>query len=141
MKILIPLFLLAVCSAALAMEINKDQTTSLEGSPWIVTGLAAEEPLADHPVTFEFDGKGGVSGDTSCNSFGGECRIEGDKITITQVRSTRRACDEPVMAQERNFLVLLASVQSWTITPTDELLLSGPEGEIKARRQPRVQQN
>jgi len=140
MKILIPLVVLAASSAVFAMETDKP-TSSLEGSSWIVTGLAAAEPLADHPVRFQFDGTGGISGDASCNSFGGECAIEGDKITISKVRSTRQACDEPVMAQEHNFLVLLASTETWTITPADELLLRGPEGEIKAKRQPAEPQN
>lgn len=138
MKLLLPLLLLA--SATFAME-PSNHPPSLAGSSWIVTALADAEPLAGHPVTFEFGEQGGISGDASCNHFGGECAIEGDKITITRVRSTRRACEEPVMAQERSFLALLGSAQTWVVTAEDELVLRGPEGEIKAHRRPQNTQD
>jgi len=140
MKNLLSLFLLTIASATFAMETNS-HSPSLAGSSWVVTGLADAEPLAGHPVTFEFDEQGGITGDASCNSFGGECTIEGDKITVTRVRSTRRACEEPVMSQERSFLALLGSAQTWVITADDDLLLRGPEGEIKAHRRPQDPQN
>lgn len=108
----------------------------LAASTWAVTDFAESKPLADHPITFVFDTEGNINGDASCNRFGGACTFDGDKLAISRIRSTRRACEEPVMSQERDFLRLLQAVQSWEITADGKLVLRGPEGEIKARRQP-----
>jgi heat shock protein HslJ len=131
MKLLV-LFLLT-CTAALAME-NDQPTTALPGSAWQVTTFAGQSPLADHPITFEFDTEGNIAGDASCNRFGGSCAIDGDKIEVGPLRSTRRACEPEVMQQEQKFLALLGAITAWSLDG-DELILTSPDGEIKAKRQ------
>ena len=131
MKILLSLLLIA--STALAMETNQT-TSALPGSAWQVTTFAGQTPLADHPITFEFDNEGSVSGDASCNRFGGSCAIDGDKIEVGPLRSTRRACEPEVMQQEQKFLALLGAVTAWSIDG-EELVLTAPDGEIRAKRQ------
>jgi heat shock protein HslJ len=126
------LTLLLTASAALAMETNK-QTTTLPGSAWQVITFAGQAPLADHPITFEFDTEGNIAGDGSCNRFGGSCKIEGDKIEVGPLRSTRRACEPDIMQQEHKFLALLGAATAWTMDG-DELVLIAPDGEIKAKR-------
>ena len=125
--------LLLTVSAALAMETNK-QTATLPGSAWQVKTFAGQTPLADHPITFEFDSEGNIAGDGSCNRFGGSCKIEGDKIEVGPLRSTRRACEPDIMQQEHKFLALLGAAATWAIDG-DELVLTAPEGEIRAIRQ------
>jgi heat shock protein HslJ len=115
------------------METNK-QTATLPGSTWQVTTLAGQTPLADHPVTFEFDTEGNIAGDGSCNRFGGACKIEGDKIEVGPLRSTRRACEPDIMQQEHRFLALLGAATTWAMDG-DELVLTAPDGEIRAVRQ------
>jgi heat shock protein HslJ len=130
MKIL-PLLLLA--STALAMETNQP-TTTLPGSSWQVTTFGGQTPLTDHPVTFEFDTEGNIAGDASCNRFGGSCKIEGDKIEVGPLRSTRRACEPDIMQQEHKFLALLGAVTGWAMDG-EELVLTAPDGEIRAKPQ------
>ena len=125
--------LLLTVSAALAMETNK-QTATLPGSAWQVKTFAGQTPLADHPITFEFDNEGNIAGDGSCNRFGGSCKIEGDKIEVGPLRSTRRACEPDVMQQEHKFLALLGAATTWAMDG-DEIILTAPEGEIRAIRQ------
>jgi len=132
MKLLLTLLLTA--SAALAMETNK-QTATLPGSAWLVKTFAGQTPVADHAITFEFDNEGNIAGDGSCNRFGGSCKIEGDKIEVGPLRSTRRACEPEVMQQEHKFLALLGAAATWAMDG-DELVLTAPEGEIRARRAP-----
>jgi heat shock protein HslJ len=131
MNLLLSLLLLA--STALAMETNQPTTATLPGSAWQVTTFAGQAPLAGHPITLEFDNEGSVSGDASCNRFGGSCAIEGGQIEVGALRSTRRACEPEVMQQERKFLGLLAAVTAWSVAG-DELVLAAPDGEIRARR-------
>ena len=131
MKVLLSLLLTA--TATLAMETNK-QTATLPGSAWQVKTFAGQPPLADHAITFEFDNEGNIGGDGSCNRFGGSCKIEGDKIEVGPLRSTRRACEPDIMQQEQKFLALLGAVTTWAMDG-DELVLTAPEGAIRAARQ------
>jgi heat shock protein HslJ len=125
--------LLLITSTALAMETNSTLFT-LPGSAWKVITFAGQTPLADHPINFEFDNEGNIAGDGSCNRFGGTCQIEGDKIEVGPLRSTRRACEPEVMQQEHKFLALLGAIAAWSIEG-NELILTGPVGQIRAARQ------
>jgi heat shock protein HslJ len=129
-----PLFsLLLITSTALAMETNSTSFT-LPGSAWQATTFAGQSPLTEHPITFEFDAEGNIAGDASCNRFGGSCQIEGNKIKIGRLRSTRRACEPDVMEQEYKFLALLGAAATWSLDG-DKLVLTSPDGEIRAERQ------
>jgi putative lipoprotein len=131
MKLLLPLLL--TISTSLAMETNKTYVT-LPGSAWQVITFAGQTPLADHPITMEFDTEGNIAGDASCNRFGGTCTIDGSTIKIGPLRSTRRACEPDIMQQEQKFLALLGTMAAWSIKD-NELVLTGPEGEVRAARQ------
>jgi heat shock protein HslJ len=128
MKLLLPLLL--TITTSLAMETNQ-APVKLPGSAWQVTTFAGQPPLADHPITFEFDTEGNIAGDASCNRFGGTCTIEGNTMKIGPLRSTRRACEPEIMQQEQKFLALLSAATTWSIDG-DALVLIAPEGEIKA---------
>jgi heat shock protein HslJ len=130
MKLLLTLLLLA--STSLAMETNQT-TATLPGTAWQVTTFAGQAPLADHPITFEFDTEGNIGGNGSCNRFGGTCSIEGKTLKIGPLRSTRRACEPEVMQQEHKFLALLGAATAWSMD-SDELVLAAPDGEIRAKR-------
>ncbi|MFM8884790.1 MAG: META domain-containing protein, partial [Chthoniobacterales bacterium] len=125
MKLLLPLLL--TITTSLAMETNQSYVT-LPGSAWEVTTYAGQTPLADHPITFEFDNEGNIAGDASCNRFGGTCAIEGNTIKVGPLRSTRRACEPEIMQQEHKFLALLGSVTTWQIDSDGVLVLIGEEG-------------
>ncbi|MFM8810533.1 MAG: META domain-containing protein [Chthoniobacterales bacterium] len=131
MNLLLPLLLTVTTS--LAMETNQSSVT-LPGSAWEVTTYAGQTPLADHPITFEFDTEGNIAGDASCNRFGGTCTIEGNTIKVGPLRSTRRACEPEIMQQEHKFLALLGSVTTWQIDSDGVLVLIGEEGEIRAKK-------
>ena len=132
MKLLLPLLL--TITTSLAMETNQ-APVRLPGSAWQVTTFAGQPPLADHPITFEFDNEGNIAGDGSCNRFGGSCKIEGDKIEVGPLRSTRRACEPDIMQQEHKFLALLSAAATW-VMDGEELVLTALDGEIRARRVP-----
>ena len=124
--------LLLITSTALAMETNQ-APVKLPGSAWQVTTFAGQTPLADHPITFEFDNEGNIAGGASCNRFGGTCTIDGNTIKIGPLRSTRRACEPEIMQQEQKFLALLSAATAWSMGG-DGLVLTAPDGEIRASR-------
>ena len=138
MNLLLPLLL--TITTSLAMKTNQSSVT-LPGSAWEVTTYAGQAPLADHPITFEFDTEGNIAGDASCNRFGGTCTIEGNTIKVGPLRSTRRACEPEIMQQEHKFLALLGSVTTWQIDSDGVLVLIGEEGEIRAKKQTDTPEN
>ena len=127
------LLLLLTITTSLAMETNRSSVT-LPGSSWQVTSFAGQTPLADHAITFEFDADSNIAGNGSCNRFGGTCTIEGNTIKVGPLRSTRRACEPEIMQQEHKFLALLGSVSTWKIDPDGALVLTGDDGEIRAKK-------
>jgi heat shock protein HslJ len=138
MKLLLPLLL--TITTSLAMETNKASVT-LPGSAWEVTAYAEQTPLADHPITFEFDAEGNISGNASCNRFGGACTIEGNTIKVGPLRSTRRACEPEIMQQEQRFLALLSTVTAWEMGAEGELVMRGEDGEIRAKKRTESPEN
>ena len=138
MKLLLPLLL--TITTSLAMETNQS-SVALPGSAWEVTTYAGQTPLADHPITFEFDTEGNIAGDGSCNRFGGTCAVEGNTIKVGPLRSTRRACEPEIMQQEHKFLALLGSVTTWKIDSDGTLVLVGEEGEIRAEKRTETPEN
>jgi heat shock protein HslJ len=70
--------------------------------------------LGESSLTMSFkDGK--ISGSAGCNNFHGTYATEGGKLQLGPLGTTRRACEEPLMTQEREFLAALASATTWSI--------------------------
>jgi heat shock protein HslJ len=68
------------------------------------------------------------SGNSGCNSLGGNYKVEGDKITFDQIVSTLMACDDPRMTQEDVVHKVLSGtapfkVKASTLTLTDDDLV------------------
>jgi len=74
-----------------------------------VVGLEGETRIA-----LSFD-KGAVSGDAGCNTFRGTYVIDGKSVKIGPLATTRKACAEDVMTQEREFLAALESAVAWAV--------------------------
>jgi putative lipoprotein len=65
-------------------------------------------------ITLSF-GAGEVSGNAGCNAFRASYTTEGPRIRLGPAATTRRACEEALMTQERLFLAALASAVTWSI--------------------------
>lgn len=104
----------------------------LEGATWEVTGYnngrqAVVSPLEGTRLTVEFN-DGQVSGSSGCNRFHGSFTADGNALAVGQLGTTRMACDEAVMAQERAFLEALGTASTWTID-RGTLDVHRPDGE------------
>ncbi len=83
----------------------------LEGE-WNVTGYntgtqAVTSPLAGTTLTATFTADGHVGGDAGCNNYSGPYKLDGTKLTVGPLATTRKACDQPIMDQETKFLAAL----------------------------------
>jgi len=83
---------------------------ALEGE-WTVTGYnngrgALTSPIAGTTLTATFLADT-VAGSAGCNDYNGSYTLDGDKVTIGPLATTRKACDQAIMDQETEFLTAL----------------------------------
>lgn len=85
---------------------ENSNTVKLGDKKWILASIAGKPLPKIETVPFlVFDKqKGSAGGNSSCNSFGGSYKTEGDKISITEIISTFIACGDERMNIEREFL-------------------------------------
>jgi len=72
-------------------------------------------------ITAVFDeDKREVSGSSGCNTYFASYEIDGDKLSISNLAWTERACISPagVMEQEQEFLSLFAETLSFNVDDT-----------------------
>lgn len=103
------------------------QSSSLRGSWRLANMTEGDSPMPMVPpqateLTATFaDGK--ISGSGGCNRFMGGYEVEGDRLTIGQLASTFKACEQPIMNQESKFLQALQGAQRYEINDRDELTI------------------
>ena len=93
----------------IALTFAAEQPLPLRGTEWHLDALAAggdavTSTLAGTKATATFDDQGRVSGNASCNRYGGSYTLDGEAIAIDDVMSTAMACEPDVMEQEAAFL-------------------------------------
>jgi heat shock protein HslJ len=111
---------LAVTTASGAtLRFRREPPPQLAGVDWKVTSFnnnrhAVVGVLGESSITISFK-DGQVAGSAGCNRFHGTYATEGSKIDIGPLATTRRACEPPLMTQEREFLAALASAVAWSL--------------------------
>lgn len=66
---------------------------------------------------------GSVSGRGGCNRFSGKAKIDGQSISFGTIASTRMACADALMNQERKFFEALGKVATFRIDQTERKLV------------------
>jgi|GEM_PF-2264816 len=79
---------------------DKQAALDLEGRSFTATEVTGHDLVPGSAVTAHF-GEGMVSLDAGCNSLGGIFVFDGKTLTVPQLRSTRMACSDELMAQDR----------------------------------------
>jgi heat shock protein HslJ len=112
------LTLLAESGAASTWQ--SEAAPMLAATNWEVTAFdngkgAVVAPIARTTLSMTFRG-GTVSGRAGCNTYSAGYSIDGDRIAIGRVASTRKACvGAGIMEQERRFLAALAAATNWSV--------------------------
>jgi heat shock protein HslJ len=109
------------------------QPASLEGE-WQAIGInngkqAVVSVMNGTTVTAVFGADGKLSGNDGCNNYNGTYTLDGDKITIGPIATTRMACDQAVMDQETAYLNALAKASTYTLGK-DSLELRDADGAL-----------
>lgn len=114
------------------MVLAPETPPQIEGA-WNVNGVndgrkALMSTLRGTTLTMTFAG-GTVSGSAGCNTFRGTYKVQGERVAIGRVSTTRKACPgDGVMKQEANFVAALERAETWKIE-SGELTLRGADGE------------
>lgn len=107
--------------------------------------LVDSEPTIDVPpdtrvtLTIAADGDAWeVSGTAVCNSYSGTVVTDGNTWRGDSFAVTEMGCDEPRQAAQEAYLAALPEVDTWTRPSTDELVLTGPDVELRYEALPPV---
>jgi heat shock protein HslJ len=113
-------------------KLADDDWIGLEDRKWVLdpeySGIAVNNSAAPF-INFDKT-KGSAGGNTGCNVFGGSFSVTGDKIAISEIISTMRACiEDDRMDTERKFLDGLRKANRFEIR-SNELYLYENFGQV-----------
>jgi heat shock protein HslJ len=108
-----------IAASGTVLVFEAEPPPRLEGVTWDVTGFnnsrhAVIGLLAEAQITLSFE-QGTVSGEAGCNTFRAPYSADGNRIKIGPTVTTRKACSEERMVQERAFLAALESAVTWRL--------------------------
>jgi heat shock protein HslJ len=108
-----------IAASGTVLVFEAEPPPRLEGVTWEVTGFnnnrhAVISLVADAPITLSFE-QGTVSGNAGCNTFWAPYSADGNRVKIGPAATTRKACSEERMGQERAFLAALESAVTWSL--------------------------
>lgn len=89
--------------------------TGLAGTRWRLEDLAGAGVVDNVEATLEFGADGRVTGNGSCNGFGGRATVTGAAIEFGPLVSTRKACPEAIMNQETNYMSALEKAERFEL--------------------------
>jgi heat shock protein HslJ len=126
--------LLAACRSAGAVPTpTSEPDMDLAGTWGLISGT--DVPIVeDHPITLTFTGSD-IGGISACNHYGGRVSLDGGSFSIAELGMTDMACEPAVMAAEAPYLAALQLVDGAS-RDGDELVLSGPDVELRYARLP-----
>ena len=98
-------------------EISKASLSDLNGTQWQLVDLNShtEPALPDVTVTLQI-ANGQISGSAGCNTYNATLTGAIDDPSVFKVGSiaaTKKACADPIMKQETNYLTQLGQVKAW----------------------------
>ena len=94
---------------------------------WSVQEIDGSSITVD--ATFDLAEDGTLSGSAGCNRYSGHATVEGERLEIGKLASTRMMCEEEAMHVEQRFFAALEKVAAWADASGD-LNLLGAQGEV-----------
>ncbi|MFD3165420.1 META domain-containing protein [Herpetosiphon sp. NSE202] len=102
----------------------------LTGSKWNVLQINGQALKGQQALPLSFEADGRASGHSGCNGYGGDARIDGDRLTLGPIMSTKMACADPELQQQETTLFeALEKVTSYKMAG-DKLSLLDDSGTV-----------
>jgi heat shock protein HslJ len=96
---------------------------NLTGTKWLAEDIDGCGVIDNAQSTVEFVAADRIAGRGGCNQFSGNVRLEGTKIQVSPLISTKMACVPALMDQESRFLQALQAARSLQLEETKLLVL------------------
>lgn len=106
----------------------------LQNGEWRVTQIGGDVVPQDSAPIMSFTADGRFQGSTGCNRFNSTYELDGNLLAMTNVATTRRACDAGTMQQERRFLEAISFIEKASLEDGGVLVLSGNGQRLVAVR-------
>jgi putative lipoprotein len=103
------------------------------GATWRVEEIDGHGVADAAKTELRISSDGRVSGSTGCNRFSGTATLEGPSLTFSPLATTRMACEQPLMDQERDILAGLEAVKSFSLDGDGKLRLLDTDGKTRLR--------
>ncbi len=100
---------------------------TLAGTRWQLSG---DEPQTQ-PITLAFRDDGRIEGSGGCNRYFGRYRVApGQRLSVTDLASTKMLCLGQRMKREEDYLHALGQVTRYHFDDPDRLRLGYPDGRL-----------
>jgi len=87
----------------------------LFGQKWLVESVRGVRTFDKLRTELLISKDGNVSTTVGCNRMSGKAMIDGDRLTVGQLASTRKACRPPLMELEGRYAAALGTTRSFRI--------------------------
>ncbi len=138
----VAVLLLVACGDGSGPPAGEGDGTDTPAGSWVlVDATPTIEVPADARVTLEVEAEGDawqIGGTAACNSYGGTVVTDGSAWQGQGYSQTEMGCEEPRMSIERAYLDALQAIHTWTRPSADELVLTGPDVELRFEELPPV---
>jgi heat shock protein HslJ len=117
-----------------------EESGTMTGGTWTMTMYnngkgGFQSGLPNVQVTAVFDEQGKLSGFGGCNNYFAQYSVDGNKIEIGPVGSTRKACPRPVLDQETAYFKALESAATFKIDGNSLMLRTAEDASAVEFRQ------
>ena len=102
----------------------------LAGTNWRIVAVDGKPAPASGDYSMRFDANGGLGARFGCNSMGGQYRLVGDLLTVSDLANTLMGCPEPAATFEREGSAVLGQPMRVAFSSNDRMYLSNSAGSI-----------
>jgi len=99
----------------MAAPATEPDIAALYGQSWLIEYIDGIGVIANPQATFRISEAGKAGGKGPCNTYFATASVEGQRIAIGDIGSTRMACAQDVMAEEKALFDALAKAASYRI--------------------------
>jgi heat shock protein HslJ len=130
MHIVLPALLLGACASQPPPPPPAPAVPDLAGTHWTVTRIDGRDTLTGSDLTVDFGVDGRVNGDSGCNNYSGPFVQSGATVSVGELLSTRRACEQINRQQQEDRLLAVLHGASRVELESNELKLHARDGTL-----------
>jgi heat shock protein HslJ len=117
--------LLGACTS-----VNQEPIAQLDGTTWRVVTVNGRQTPAQGDYSIRFEAGGSIGARFGCNSMGGNYRVVGAALVVSNLASTLMGCPEPAASFESQGAAVLGQPMQIAFSSNERMYLSNEAGSI-----------